>query len=702
MITQNSDRMFKSRLSAWGINKNSNDHSYQLCAILHHVRRGMGKRNTAFVINGNNTRSVKDLRKYVKGRKLSDEKFLEIALAKTSIQQAEHDQSVRAVTPETEDFEGSEEELAEGEPAAKYSQSPGSDVPNWGYSPKLHPKQEYVSPAKHNSSTTSAFGHMKTEGLEVSGAYPSLREDDYEAKHVPTQKMRHGTYGTSDRQQLPQYLSQIAANDDLADHQSFVDSHVLQEVIPNVPNNSHHRPRRQSSCHHVTQQDISMMAHQTIHPNPLSSIHGQDNMWSWRYLSTSPPSSVSSLDDWNVVCPRCHEDQTNHFHSQHNLEPPLFATSPLQAQSSPDLQTTSPRSIFNPVEDLANTFDLNALSLPEPAREHDEPWKYVGACYIVCYNRTRHRLDPSNLKADQIAQVAMRDADVHFEAMLRRDDPAIVMTLNQMMLVLAMHDQGDISRSIMQSAANVAQRILPSDNPMVMFTRFLVLAAEPRKLRAQSKIDSHDICNIWQHYLQQYGEANIRSIGTMYSYGYLLNVEAFRDGNLEKMKVSEHILRRCHELSCQTLHHGAQNLQSVQTLSNLHLNLKRQGRADEAIGCLKQAIADSRECLGQMHPKRLELKMNLAEMLVEQGSSYEPAAEKLFWQVLEGRIKMLGREHQYTKDIVWVIKDFLDSRGRWYVGSDDKNRYYDLWEWNEEEMWEQTFCGEDVAPSGAF
>ena len=67
--------MFKSRLSAWGINKNSNDHSYQLCAILHHVRRGMGKRNTAFVINGNNTRSVKDLRKYVKGRKLSDEKF---------------------------------------------------------------------------------------------------------------------------------------------------------------------------------------------------------------------------------------------------------------------------------------------------------------------------------------------------------------------------------------------------------------------------------------------------------------------------------------------------------------------------------------------------------------------------------------------------------------------------------------------------
>ena len=97
--------MFKFRLSAWGINKNPNDHSYQLCAVLYHRRRDMDKRNTAFVTNGNTTRSVKDLRKYVKGRKLSDAKFLEIALANTSIQEAESDRSVRAVTPESEESE---------------------------------------------------------------------------------------------------------------------------------------------------------------------------------------------------------------------------------------------------------------------------------------------------------------------------------------------------------------------------------------------------------------------------------------------------------------------------------------------------------------------------------------------------------------------------------------------------------------------
>ena len=693
--------MFKSRLSAWGINKNSNDHSYQLCAILHHVRRNMGKRNTAFVLNSNNTRSVKDLRKYVKGRKLSDEKFLEIALANTSIQQAENDQSVRAVTPEVEDLDGSEGDLAEGE-AAKHSQSPGSDAANSGYSPRLHPKHEDVSPSKHNFSTTSALGHVTNRGIHGSGAYPLLRESEYEAKHVPAQAMRRGTSDAFDQPQLPQYSAPQATSDKMIERQHFGGPQSSNEGTFRVPDASHHRPRRQSSCRHVTQNDFSMMAHQTIHPNPLSAIHGQDDMWSWRYLSTSPPSSVSSLDDWNVVCPRCHEDQAGHFHSQHNLEASLFTASPLQPQSSPDLQTTSPRSIFNPVEDLSSSFDLNALSLPEPARDHDEPWKFVGACYAVCYNLTRHRLDPANSKAAQIADMGMRDADMHFETMLRRDDPAIVMTLNQMMLVLAMHNQGDISRTIMQSAAAVARRVLSSDNPLILFTQFLVFATEPPKLRAQREINSHDICGIWQYYVSQYGEANIRSIGTMYTYGYILNVEAFRDDHMDKLKVSEAILRRCHELSCQTLHLGAQNLQSVQTLSNLHLNLKRQDRTEEAITCLKQAIADSRECLGQMHPKRLLLKMNLAEILVERGPSYESVAEELFWQVLEGRIKMLGREHQYTKEIEWVIKEFLDDRGRWYVGSADKNRFYDLWEWSEEEMWDQTLRGEDVAPSGAF
>ena len=146
--------------------------------------------------------------------------FLEIALANTSIQQAETDKSVRAITPEVEDSDGSEGDPEEGE-TAKYSQSPGSDAANLGYSPKMYPKQEDVSPLKHNFSTTSASRHMKNEDFDLSEKYPSLEGSNYGSKRVPTHAMRQDNCGISDRRQAPQYDQQKAANDDIVGHQAF-------------------------------------------------------------------------------------------------------------------------------------------------------------------------------------------------------------------------------------------------------------------------------------------------------------------------------------------------------------------------------------------------------------------------------------------------------------------------------------------------
>lgn len=431
-----------------------------------------------------------------------------------------------------------------------------------------------------------------------------------------------------------------------------------------------------------------MIAHQTVHPKPLFSIHGQDNLMSWRALSSSPPSSISS-DDFVKLCPTCGQDLSTHFHSLHCT------------QNSPHLQTASPRNIFNPADD-ATSPDFDALSIPGPAKDHDAPWQFVSACYVACWNRTVHKRNPANTHAKVIGDLALRDAERHFEMMLRGDDPGTIMTLNQILLVLGMHDQNGISQEIMNSAADVAQRVLAPTNPLILFVRFLVLAAVPEKLPGQTEINSLTIGGIWSHYKAQYGEEDVRSIATMYTYGFIMNVEADHEGDTEKLKVSESILRRCYELSCQMLHHGAHRLQAIQALSNLHINLKRQKRYSEAISTLRQAINDSRMCLGKMHPKRLDLKMHLAELLVEQGPEHEAEAEAehLLWDVLEGRIKMLGREHRFTDDIVWYIKDFLTRRGRWYVGSHDKNRFYDLWEWNDVEIFE--YGSEDAAPPGAF
>lgn len=50
-----------------------------MCMILHDRRRKVGKFDTEFIVNANSS-SLKDLRKYVKGRKMSDDEFLQEAL----------------------------------------------------------------------------------------------------------------------------------------------------------------------------------------------------------------------------------------------------------------------------------------------------------------------------------------------------------------------------------------------------------------------------------------------------------------------------------------------------------------------------------------------------------------------------------------------------------------------------------------------
>lgn len=665
--------MFKSRLSAWGINKNSNDHLYQLCAIHQHYRRSMGMNNTAFLVNGNNVRTVKDLKKYVKGRKLSDEEFLQLALSKTTIDQALNDDSVRAFTPEA-DCEGSAEE---GEQAAK--PSPESDLEESDESPKNEP----VSPNRNLVSPLLSGIPVKQEMFNIPGNYPmSTNNGVYDQNFPPSTSV--AAQGVLNQQ------SHVGWN--------IPSSQYRNQRSPTVQNgsafaeSSGSHPRRTPSCHHFSRQDFDMLAHQTVHPQPLSSIHVADNIPQWRALSDSPPSSVGSDNDWRKVCPTCHQDESAHFYSLDAFE---TTTNP---------QNASPRNIFNPVDGSADPSSVQALSVPTPAKDHDAPWQFASACYIACWSCTVYRRNPSNTRAKEVGDHALREATQFFELMLRRNENSTIMTLNQVLLVLGMHDQEGISQQIMQSCAEVAQRVLTPTNPLNIFTRFLVLAAVPANLPGQTEINSLTIAGMYKHYRDLYGERDVRSIGSMYTYGYILNVEAeHEDNNIEKLKLSEQVLRSCHELCCQTLQHGAYHLQAIQALSNLHINLVRQRRAPEAIQCLRRGISDSRECLGKMHPKRLDLKMKLAELLLQQGPEHDAEVEQLFWQILEGRVKMLGREHQFTKDIEWVIKEFLTRKGKWRVGSAHRHRFYDIWEWNDLEMFDYaTGAADELAPAGAF
>ena len=60
-------------------------------------------------------------------------------------------------------------------------------------------------------------------------------------------------------------------------------------------------------------------------------------------------------------------------------------------------------------------------------------------------------------------------------------------------------------------------------------------------------------------------------------------------------------------------------------------------------------------------------------------------AEILYWEVLEGRISMLGRKHGFTKGMKRDLIKFLINRGRWVEEADggcpEQQRIDDLFSW---------------------
>jgi tetratricopeptide (TPR) repeat protein len=363
------------------------------------------------------------------------------------------------------------------------------------------------------------------------------------------------------------------------------------------------------------------MALQVIDAPLIKSLCGHDDIRAWRLMSDT---STAEAEDYEKICPTCHQLTKDHFISLPNLELPK-----------------PPRSILN---EAHKTKD-NIFQVPTSSREHEHSWKWVARCFAACISLSRGN--------ETLSKMSLAAADVEFERMLvPQQDPKVILALNLTLQILHVHDQGEITKSIMASAYSVAERVLDPKDPVRILVRWMVLVADLRMKNGE--IRSPQLLEVHQEFVQLHGPRDHRSIASLYCYGYMLNVE-------RKLPQAEHVLREVYKLSSAVL--GPKHLQSISALTNLHRCLHRQGRADEAIEVLEQAIAAARETLGESHPRRLESMRLLGVLYEEQGRLH--LTEILYWLVLEGRIKMMGRNHPYTLGARKALETLLKKRGKW-------------------------------------
>ena len=220
------------------------------------------------------------------------------------------------------------------------------------------------------------------------------------------------------------------------------------------------------------------------------------------------------------------------------------------------------------------------------------------------------------------------------------------------------------------------------------------------------------------------GEAGRRAIPAMYCYISLLVLEATRDEQPYKnmkLEQAEKLLRRCYVLARRTFHPN--HMQAIAALVKLQLVLERLGRLADAIEVIEKAVESGRTTLGSRHPRQLEsIRINavlIQKLWKEQGETVAAIyaynagnrhdddqddlitatrntgqqvrtraedyqkIESILWEVLEGRVSMLGKKHESTMASKLDLMDWMQERGKWGADSLDMQRLNDIWEWTD-------------------
>jgi hypothetical protein len=218
-----------------------------------------------------------------------------------------------------------------------------------------------------------------------------------------------------------------------------------------------------------------------------------------------------------------------------------------------------------------------------------------------------------------------------------------------------MHDQGGIAKSIVQTVREVAERVLSADDPVRTTIEWMVtVAGRTLKKSGHNEEAMITLGQAHQNLETELGVTSPTTIASLYNVAWMLCYE----GRWEEAEEKLHIL---YESSSTTL--GTTHMQSVMVLSTLSRAQSSQGNHAAGIRTIRKAVCDSESILGRSHPYRLELKRRLALMYKEIGE--KELMESLYWDVLEGRIKMLGGKHPYTAGAREDLENLLKELGRW-------------------------------------
>ena len=570
--------MYKARLQRWGFSKNSKRDDWAAIANLHKTRLELGKPSAEFLVHGRK-KTVRDLRMYIRSRKMSEKSFLEAS------EECIVPPHVRCYTPD----------LGGTRSSSSQSSSEGFSTP---------------SPQQVSSRLRLAATASNSPPLLLPTTSKETNHNQMSSGNLPIPSTTDGEHFQGSELQL----------DDMSSGADFV---LLPSISVSTPCLSH------TPCHQ-TQQDIRTMASQMITPVSLMSAYGTEDIQSWIFInSNSPPSTPQNSE---TACPNCHQPSSAHFVSLESLAP------------------------LNPEQrDLLCDSTDHRMTLPSTMQDRGGPWTWAALCFLACIYLGRGNVE--------LSTTSLTNASIEFEKMLSTRDPLILTALNLMVSMLHMHTQGKIAESIVRSALDVAERILEPGDPVKATIEWMTAAAGGTLRKCGSYIPA--LRHVLATFKAELGPSHLYTLAALYNLAWTLLHEGSyaetKDISFHLYAEAEDILEQLYKASYSVL--GPLHLQSITALNTLSRVQSKQDQDDAAIETLQRSIRDSERTLGRSHPMRLESKRRLALLYKKTGRKEE--MEPLYWDVLRGRIKMLGKEHPFTDGARTDLTNLLKELQKW-------------------------------------
>jgi tetratricopeptide (TPR) repeat protein len=456
----------------------------------------------------------------------------------------------------------------------------------------------------------SSNGFQLTPGSSGSGSYPSP-----------------GYYPPARRRSTQRYSGSLAPETMNRSEQN--PSHALGPQEPGLGEEyvlitGPSKPPSEASSSYCDQiqQDVRTMALQVVKPVTLMSRYGAEDIHSWVLVNSKE--ATDGVQDNGTLCSKCHQAMSKHYISLEGLAP-----STQQARS------------------LLSSTAQEAMLLPSTTEGHGEAWRWMAYCFGACIYMS--------WGDKELSHKLLNGAEAEFEKMLSKNDCLTLMSLSQLLSILHTHDQGSIAESILQSALEVAERILSVKDGIRITIEWMVAVAG-RTLQKGGHNDEalFRLEQVYQAFEMNLGATSPTTIASLYNVAWMLCYEG-------RWPEAEEKLHDLHKRSSTSL--GSMHFQSIMILTTLSRAQTRQGKHIAAINTIEQAIRDSAATLGFNHPYRLELKRRLALMYYDNGE--KELMVDLYWDVLKGRIKMLGAQHPYTGGAREDLEKLLKELGRW-------------------------------------